>query len=55
MSKPLVKIGTENDGYPPLILEFPEFYSFDLGERETWREATDEEYQRYVDYYNQED
>jgi len=55
MSQPLVKIGTENDEYPPLIIEHPEFYvhTFSPEERAQWREATDEEYQRYVDYYNQ--
>lgn len=50
--KPLVQIGTENDDDPPLIIENPGRYTFEEGERELFREATDEEYQRYVDFHN---
>lgn len=50
--KPLVQIGTENDDAPPLIIDSPGHYPFQAGERELFREATDEEYQRYVDFYN---
>lgn len=52
MSGPLVKIGTENDAEPPLIIERPDRFPFEPGERAEYREATDEEYQRYVDHYN---
>ena len=50
--RPLVKIGTEADSGPPLIIEFPDRFPFEDGERDEYRDATDEEYQRYADYYN---
>lgn len=49
---PLVHIDTVNDEYPPLIIERPDGYPWGPGEREQWREATDEEYERYVTHYN---
>lgn len=53
-NRPLVKIGTENDDDPPLIIEHPDRFPFAEGEREEYRPATDEEYRRYQDYYNAE-
>lgn len=50
--KPLVQIGTENDEGPPLIIEQPSTYPWGPGEREQYREATDAEYQRYLDAYS---
>lgn len=50
--KPLVQIGTENDEGPPLIIERPSTYPWGPGEREQYREATDAEYQRYLDAYS---
>lgn len=56
MDKPLVKIGTENDDQPPLIIHRASIYPFVPGERaRDWREATDAEYQRYIDFYNEHD
>lgn len=52
VSLPLVKIGTQNDSEPPLIIEHPDHFPFEPGEREQYRVATDEEYRRYVDHYN---
>lgn len=49
--KPLVQIGTENDEGSPLIIERPSTYPWGPGEREQYREATDAEYQRYLDAY----
>jgi len=48
---PLVKINTADEDVP-VIIEHPEGYPFTEGEREEWREATDEEYGRYVTYWN---
>lgn len=52
-SKPVVKIGTENDDAPPLIIEDPDlFFASNDEVRSDYREATAGEYQRYRDHYN---
>lgn len=53
VTPPLVKIGTENDSEPPLIIEHPNTFPFNDGERDEYRMATKAEYQRYVNHYNQ--
>lgn len=50
---PLVKIGTEDDSQPPLIIEHPDTYPFEPGERDDYREATADEYERYRAHFNQ--
>lgn len=50
---PLVKVGTENDDQPPLIIEHPDSYPFKPGERDDYREATADEYERYRAHFNQ--
>ena len=40
----------------PLIIEYPENYPFEPGERERdWHEASEEEYERYLTYWDAED
>lgn len=42
----------EDGSYWPVIIEFPEFHTFDMGEREwDWRPATIAEIDQYHDYY----
>jgi hypothetical protein len=37
----------------PVIIEYPAGYNFPPGERDRdWHEASDEEYQAYLDYWN---
>lgn len=48
---PLVKIDTAADPVP-LIIERVDTYEFQPGERSEYREATDDEYGRWLDYYN---
>ena len=41
-----------NQPFVPLIIESPDDYPFEPGERESdWHEATDAEYQAYEDYW----
>lgn len=41
------------DGKPySIIIEHPEHYPFEPGERELYREATEAEYQDYVDFFS---
>jgi hypothetical protein len=49
-SAPLVLISTANDEVP-VIIEWPEHYPFYEGERELWREASEDEYDRYYQHY----
>ena len=54
---PLVKIGTENDEYPPLIIEDPCCHPFgpDFDDRSDFRTATEDEYRRYTEHYAKEE
>jgi len=50
-NRPLVRIDTATDNLP-VIIERPADFPFLSGERDDYREATDEEYGRYADWYN---
>lgn len=53
MNIPLTPISPdyEDDGVP-VIIEHPESYPWGPDERAQWREATEDEYQRYLEYYS---
>jgi hypothetical protein len=53
---PLAHNTEKNAQGVPVILEDPRGYPFAVGERESdWHEATDEEYQAFLDYWNEQD
>lgn len=47
---PLVRIDTAEET-PPLVIELPSGFPWQEGERELYREATDDEFHRYSEWY----